>query len=259
MGEIDAFIASPWMIWAVLVVAAAAWIHGVMGMGFPLITLALIALVTELKTAVILTVLPNIAVNLYLIAKGGRWGESLGRHWRVAVYMPIGAVLGTKVLLAVPAEPLKLLLAFMILVYLNMARLREFSWDWLKRAPRTAEASVGLFAGFLSGTVSVSIPPLVIYFMALGLAPTAMVQIMNLCFVFGKGTQAATLAAAGEITRLVVFATVPLTLLSLLFLVWGTRVRSRAHTATYYGWLNKTLFAMALLLILQVLYAWWSR
>jgi uncharacterized membrane protein YfcA len=116
---------------------------------------------------------------------------------------------------------------------------------------------VGLFAGFLSGTVSVSIPPLVIYFMALGLAPTAMVQIMNLCFVFGKATQAVTLASAGEITRLVVFATVPLTLLSLLFLVWGTRVRSRAHTATYYGWLNKTLFAMALILIFQVVYTWW--
>jgi uncharacterized membrane protein YfcA len=257
MGEIDAFITSPWMIWAVLVVAAAGWIHGVMGMGFPLITIALIALVTELKTAVILTVLPNIAVNLYLIAQGGRWRESLGRHWRVALYMPIGAVLGTKVLLAVPAEPLKLLLAFMILVYLNMARLRKLSWDWLKRAPRTAEAGVGLFAGFLSGTVSVSIPPLVIYFMALGLAPTAMVQIMNLCFVFGKATQAATLAAAGEITRLVVFTTVPLTLLGLLFLAWGARVRSRAHTATYYGWLNKTLFVMALILIFQVAYAWW--
>lgn len=257
MGEIDAFIASPWMIWAILVVAAAAWIHGVMGMGFPLISITLIALVTELKTAVILTVLPNIAVNLYLIAKGGRWGESLGRHWPVAVYMPIGAVLGTKVLLAMPAEPLKLLLAFMILVYLNMARLRELRWDWLKRAPRIAEASVGLFAGFLSGTVSVSIPPLVVYFMALGLAPTAMVQIMNLCFVFGKATQAATLAAAGEITRLAAFATVPLALLSLLFLAWGTRVRARVHAVTYYGWLHKTLFAMALILLLQVAYSWW--
>lgn len=257
MPEIDAFITSPWMIWAVIVIAAAAWIHGVMGMGFPLISIALIAMVAELKTAVILTVLPNMAVNLYLIGKGGHWRESLGQHWRVAIYMPVGAALGTKVLLAVPAEPLKLLLAVMILAYLNLSRLRELRWDWLKRAPRTSEAGVGLFAGFLAGTVGVSIPPLVIYFMALGLAPTAMVQIMNLCFVFGKATQAATLVGAGEITLRVVLVTLPLTVLCLVFLAWGARVRSRAHPQAYYGWLNKTLFAMALLLILQVIHTWW--
>lgn len=256
MPEVDAFIHSSWMIYAVLVVAAAAWIHGVMGMGFPLITIALIAIVTDLKIAVILTVLPNIVLNLYLIAKGGNWRESLGPHWRVALYMPVGAIVGTKVLLAVPAEPLKLLLAAMILVYLDMARVKRLEWGWLARAPRASEAGVGLFAGFLSGTVSVSIPPLVVYFMALGLAPTAMVQIMNLCFVFGKATQAATLAWAGEITRLTLLATVPLTLIALVFLVAGVRLRNRAHAEQYYGWLNKTLLAMALILAGQVGRAW---
>ncbi len=256
MPEVDAFIQSPWMAYAVAVVAAAAWTHGVMGMGFPLITVALLAVVTDLKIAVILTVLPNIALNLYLIAKGGNWRESLGRHWRVALYMPLGAVIGTKVLIAVPAEPLKLLLAAMILVYLNMARVKQLEWRWLARAPRTSEAGVGLFAGFLSGTVSVSIPPLVVYFMALGLAPTAMVQIMNLCFVFGKATQAATLAWAGEITRLTLIATLPLTVIALVFLLVGVRLRSRAHPEQYYGWLNKTLLAMALILFAQVARAW---
>jgi uncharacterized membrane protein YfcA len=256
MPEVDAFIHSPWMIYAVAVVAGAAWIHGVMGMGFPLITIALIAIVTDLKIAVLLTVLPNIALNVYLVAKGGNWRESLGRHWRVAVYMPLGTVLGTQVLIALPAEPLKLLLAAMILAHLNLARLKGLEWGWLRRAQRTSEAGVGLFAGFLSGTVSVTIPPLVIYFMALGLAPTAMVQIMNLCFVFGKATQAATLAWSGEITRLTLAATVPLTALALAFLVAGVRRRSRAHAEQYYGWLNKTLLVMALILVAQVVRAW---
>lgn len=256
MPEVDAFIQSPWLVYAVAVVAAAAWIHGVMGMGFPLITIALLAVVTELKIAVILTVLPNIVVNLYLIGRGGNWRASLGRHWRVALYMPLGAMLGTRVLIAVPAEPLKLLLAAMILVYLNMARVKRLEWGWLARAPRAAEAGVGLFAGFLSGTVSVSIPPLVVYFMALGLAPTAMVQAMNLCFVFGKATQAATLAWAGEITRLTLLATLPLTAVALACLVAGVRLRDRARPEQYYGWLNRTLLAMALILVAQVARAW---
>jgi uncharacterized membrane protein YfcA len=256
MPEVDAFIQSPWMIYAVAVVAAGGWIHGVTGMGFPLITIALIAIVTELKIAVILTVLPNIVLNLYLIGSGGKWRESLGQHWRVALYMPLGAVIGTKVLLAVPAEPLKLLLAAMILVYLNMTRLKRLEWGWLRRAPRASEAGVGLFAGFLSGTVSVSIPPLVVYFMALGLAPAAMVQIMNLCFVFGKSTQAATLAFAGEITRLTLIATVPMTLIALACLVAGVRLRNRARPEQYYRWLHITLLAMVLILVAQVARTW---
>lgn len=143
MPEIDQFLTSYWAFWAVLVVAGAGWIHGVMGMGFPLITIALVAMTAVLKTAVLVTVLPNIAVNLYSIAKGGNWAHSLGSHWRIAVYVPLGAVVGTEMLLRIPAEPLKLLLAGMILLYLDMARLKRLSWNGLRMYPQDPAAADG--------------------------------------------------------------------------------------------------------------------
>ena len=79
-------------------------------------------MMTDIKTAVILTVFPNIAVNLICIATGGNWRLSIGKYWPVAVYVLIGTVVGTQILLITDSEPLKLFLALMIVVYLQQTR-----------------------------------------------------------------------------------------------------------------------------------------
>jgi hypothetical protein len=60
--------------------------HGTMGLGFPLIATPLVALLLDVKTAVLVTVIPNIAVNLLSILRGGggagAWADT-GR-WRRA-------------------------------------------------------------------------------------------------------------------------------------------------------------------------------
>ncbi|MFC6520169.1 hypothetical protein ACFQAT_10670 [Undibacterium arcticum] len=80
----------------------------------------------------------------------------------------------------------------MIVVYLQQARFRSLDWSVLKRHPRSSALLVGLLAGFLSGSVNVAVPPLVIYFGALGLGAVPMTQILNLCFLVGKSPQALT-------------------------------------------------------------------
>ena len=44
--------------------------HGAIGFGFPLISTPLVALLIDIKTAVLITVVPNIAVNIVNIARG---------------------------------------------------------------------------------------------------------------------------------------------------------------------------------------------
>ena len=73
-----------------LIVAVAAFAHGFIGLGFPMITTPCLALLTDLRTAVIVSVLPNIAVNIVSIARGGRWADSIGQHWRLAIYVLLG-------------------------------------------------------------------------------------------------------------------------------------------------------------------------
>jgi uncharacterized membrane protein YfcA len=239
---------------AVMVVAALA--HGTLGFGFPVISTPVVALMTDLRTAIVITVLPNMVVNIISVVRGGNWRDSIGRHWPVTLYVLAGTIVGTRALILVPQEPLKLLLAAMILVYLQQARLKRLDWSWLERNPRSSAALFGLVAGFLAGSVNVTVPPLVIYFMTLRLEALAMTQILNLCFLVGKSTQAATLAIAGKFSGAILLASLPLTLISVVALIAGMRIQGRIRPQAYQATLRVVLAVMAVMLMGQVVWGY---
>ena len=243
----------PLLIWIAIGVTifVAGLSQGAMGFGFPAISTPLLALMTDIKTAVLLNLLPNMTVNLISVIQGGNWRASLGVYWPVAIYTLIGSFIGAGVLIYAPAEPLRLLLAAMILVYLYQKQIALLNWDALMRRPRTAQATFGLAGGFFSGSVNNALPPLLIYFMLLGVETTIMTQILNLCFLGGKMVQAATLATAGELSLRAAAANLPLTLVALVGMWAGKRIQSRVSVATYQSLLRKILIVVALLLIWQ--------
>ena len=121
MTQLDALLESPTLVLVVVVLIVAALAHGTMGFGFPLISTPMIAMMTDIQTAVLVTLFPNLAVNLISIFGGGNWRSSLAKYWHVAAYVAIGTVAGTRLLIIADPEPLKLLLAAMIVVYLQQA------------------------------------------------------------------------------------------------------------------------------------------
>jgi uncharacterized membrane protein YfcA len=138
---------------------------------------------------VLITVVPNIAVNLVSVVRGGNWRESIGRYWPMAVWVGLGTIIGTHFLLVASPELLQLLLAAMIVVFLLQERIRQLDLTWIGRHPAPSGAAFGVLAGLFSGAVNVSAPPLVIYFMMLELPPLALTQMLNLCFIVGKPIQ----------------------------------------------------------------------
>jgi len=96
---------------------------------------------------------------------------------------------------------------------------------------------------------------LIIYFSELALAPLALVQSLNLCFMAGKAAQLATFAlAGGHLSPPVLLASVILSVLAGLCLLAGGRVRQRLAAETYRQWLRYVLFVMALVLIVQFIF-----
>ena len=82
---------SPLLIVAIVaIVIVAGLAHGTLGFGFPLVSTPLVALLVDVKTAVLVTVVPNIALNLISVARGGKWGQSVGEHWPLAGWVVIG-------------------------------------------------------------------------------------------------------------------------------------------------------------------------
>jgi len=230
---------------------AAGFTQGALGFGFPAISTPVLVLVTDVKSAIVLNLLPNFLVNLIGVVRGGNWRASLGKYWPVAFYVLIGSFLGAQFLIVAPQEPLRLLLALIIIAYLYQHRLAQLNWSWLARHPRLSEFAFGMTGGFFSGSVNNSLPPLLIYFMLLGVEATVMTQVLNLCFLGGKVVQAGTLGLSGEIRLSAALANVPLTAIALTGLYAGTRLQKRFSRQGYSRALRAVLAVIALVLIAQ--------
>ena len=242
-----------WTLWLACagVMLAAGVTQGTLGFGFPALSTPIMALLIDTKTAIILNLLPNFTLNLIGVVRGGNWRESIGKYWPVAVYMLVGAVLGTQFLIYAPRDPVRLLLALSIFAYLYQHKLARLDWSWLQRRPRLSAMVFGLTGGFFSGSVNQSLPPLLIYFTRLAVPVVVMTQALNLCFLGGKAMQAATLGAAGQINITQAFANVPLAIVGVTGLYAGMAAQKRVSADTYRRLLRYLLFVIALILLWQ--------
>jgi hypothetical protein len=112
-----------------VIIGFAALVHGTIGIGFPLIATPLLALITDVRTAILLLVLPTVVVNMANILRGGRSNLSPAVYWPLAVYGMIGSLIGTRMLIVFSPDPFLPLMAAMLVIYLNAERLGAgFAW-----------------------------------------------------------------------------------------------------------------------------------
>jgi len=234
-----------------LIMALAALVHGTMGLGFPMVATPLLALITDVRQAVILTLIPTVIVNVASIAKGGQWGQSIRRYWPLAVYALVGSFLGSHILLLGEASYLRLVLAAMILLYLNTHRFKIGYGDWIRGHLGWSMLIFGSLAGFFAGTVNVMVPVLIIFVLELGLGAVAMVQVFNLCFLSGKLSQIIVLGSYGLLGGNYVQYIIPLCFVTLVFLGAGFTLRKKIEVSTYSKVLRLPLYLIAAILVAQ--------
>ena len=228
-------------------------VHGTLGLGFPMLATPLLAMLIDVRSAILIVLIPTLCINVASTARGGNWRESIGRYWPIALYGAVGSIIGTRLLVVTDPAPYKLLLAAMILLYLNVERF-GVRLGWIRSKPQLAYAVFGLAGGFLAGSVNVMVPALVVFALEMRLASAVAVQLMNFCFFFGKVSQGLVFYHSGMLTAQVLQATVPLAGISLLALAAGMTLRGRIDAETYRRWLRKVLYAIAAMLIVQ--YGW---
>jgi uncharacterized membrane protein YfcA len=232
------------------IVLFAGLVHGTLGLGFPMVATPLVAMLTDVLSAMLIVLVPTLTVNVVSIIRGGNWRKHIGRFWPLAVYGAAGSMLGTRLLILTDPGPYKLLLAAVILLYLNVNRF-GFRMPWVRRKPALAFAVFGLAGGVLAGTVNVMVPALIVFALEAGLTPTATVQVFNFCFLFGKLSQAGVFAVSGVLTLQTVLATLPIAGITVLALGLGMLLRRRIDPETYRAWMRRVLFVIALVLVGQ--------
>ena len=245
------------ILWLTLAVVFSGFIQGALGFGFPFIATPMVAMVVDMRTAIITVLLPTLATIVITLVTSGPLGPVMKRFWMMPVYAALGALAGTWLFVAAPEAPYQLLLALIIIVYLNLDRIARGDWPLIKRHERAFGPLAGAAAGLFEGTANVAAPPLIIYYLALGLSPAMMVEAMQICFMVGKTTQFTVLTLHGGVSSAQWLATLPLCVIAVAAGFGGARMRGRIDAAMFRKWVKRALAIIALALLAQYAYNAW--
>jgi uncharacterized membrane protein YfcA len=237
--------------WVAFACLVAGFAHGALGFGFPMVATPIVAAAIDIRSAIALLAPVTLALTVISALRGAALASVVRDAWYLLVAIALGAWFGTQLLLAVAPEPFVLVLAAVILLYLNLDRLGRGRSALVQRLPVPFGLAFGFAAGVSEAVANVAGPLLLIYFMLLGLAPMQIVQTLNLCFSLGKGAQTAAWVASGEIGARAWLAIGALAVPAVAALFAGMRVRDRIDAATYRRWLRGALWALAGVLLLQ--------
>ena len=247
------------IIWMALpAILVAALVHGTFGIGFPMIATPLLALYTDVLTAVCITLLPTISVNLAMIARGNKEQfRDIHKHLLILPFLITGAVIGTFLLLWLDPRPFFLVLAAAILLYLKQDKIEKIDFGWVRQRTKLAYVIFGLSAGLMAGTVNVMVPVLIILFLELRLAAAPMILLFNINFFTGKLTQSLILSQQSlNDIELILPASLWLVPVAFVTLYLGTRLRTYINENRYLKVLRGVLWVMVGILIARFIGAY---
>ena len=233
----------------------AALVHGAMGIGFPMVATPLIAVLMDVRLAIILTLLPTVVVNVASILGSKNPGPALRPYFNLFSSTLLGSVVGTMMLMQFDAGIFRVALAGLIILFLGIRlfgdHLSISQKVWTTPNNKPVMMLFGFVAGISAGTTNVMVAILIIYMFGLGLNRPQMIPVLNSCFLVGKLCQIVMLSYAGLISLTVVQLTIPLAGIALGALVLGRKVGERLPMASYHRILYALLFALAVMLVIQ--------
>jgi uncharacterized protein len=229
-----------------LAVAAAAFVKGAIGFGFPTLGTPLLTLLVDVKTAFVVLIVPNIVMDGIQFVRSGAPRATVRRLTPLVLFGAAGTVVGTHLLAALASRTVLLILGGVILVFvaLNVARLSPRlppQWEWW------ASPVAGLLTGVIGGVTNVPGTPLVLYFYALGLAKREFVSAVSFTFVLYKLVQLAAVTWYGLMTTTLLGWSALMSFAALAGFTLGLQVQDRLAPA---------MFNRVVLIFLAILGAW---
>ena len=155
----------------VLITVAAAFfcggvVKGVVGIGLPLTSIALMTTVIDLRLAIPLLVVPILATNIVQAFRGGRFLELIRQYWLMLVTAAIGVYAGTAALYSVELSYLLTMLGVVVAAY-SLMNLTSFRLNTSEKNIPIWSPIVGFLSGGLAGTTGSIGVPVIIYYQAL--------------------------------------------------------------------------------------------
>ena len=228
--------------------AIAALLHGLTGLGFPMITTSVLANMFSFEKAIIMALLPSLLINLIILLSQNErpflqeLTYYIRQYWLLILSSIIGGYFGVKLLLLLDVIYLYLLLSFIILFYVFTSFI-GIRW----RIPINAFTLIlfGSLAGLIGNATNAMAPLLMIYLLSTDKSTKEIIKAGNLAYLTGKIVQFWMLKSAIFALPHIELLTLGfITLLSLLFLFIGIKFRAKV---------SKLFFTRLILVILLIL------
>jgi uncharacterized membrane protein YfcA len=230
----------------------AGMVKGVIGLGLPTVSLALMTVVLGLPQAMGLLLIPSFLTNAWQALAGGKFTIIFRRIWPFILLATITVWIGAIALTRVDLSVLSALLGMLLVTYavLNLSGVR------LQIEPRH-EVWAGLVAGavngILTGMTGSFVVPGVMFLQAIGLPRDHLVQAMGILFT--ASTLALAVALGGnnlltvELGALSALAVVP----AILGMIAGQFIRKRMSEAVFRKVFFISIFVLGSYIIVSAL------
>ena len=174
-------------------------VKGVIGLGLPTISLAVLTVAIDLPNAMALLLVPSFVTNLWQAAVGGSARPIVQRLWPFLLMATVTVWLGAAALTRIDLELLSALLGALLVVYstVNLAGFRL-------TITLPQEVWIGPLAGsangVLTGMTGSFVVPGVMFLQAIGLSRDMLIQAMGMLFTLSTLALAVALQGNGLLT-----------------------------------------------------------
>ncbi len=230
----------------------ASLVHGSIGFGFGMIATPLVAMYSDMQTTITYMLLPTMMANIISILSEGKFFEALKKFWFIIVLMVIGSAIGTVLLVYTNSELFKLLLAFIIILYLLQSVI-NIKATFIARYPKSSTYGLGIFGGVMSGLTNVVAPLMIMYTLELKYSKKDAIQLSNLCFLFTKIGQIGVFLYYGVYTLNTLEVSFWGILAVCLGMFLGVKIKTKIDTKLYGKILKFLLLIIACLLIIETI------
>jgi uncharacterized protein len=220
------------IIYVAFVYILAGFVKGVVGVGLPTISLALLAVVLGLKDAMLILLVPSIITNLVQALTGGRLYELTKRLWIFLLLLCLLTWFSTGMLVIADGNLLTIGLGVVLLLYCA-------SYFFKIKIPTPGENEkwlsplMGALTGVSTGLTGTFVVPGTLYLQSMQLNRHSLVQSMGLSGSIATISLGASLGERGVLSHDLLIISCVMIIPALIGMGLGTKVRSKIDEISF--------------------------
>ena len=223
-------------------------VKGVIGLGLPTVSLAILTIAFDLTTAMALLLVPSFVTNVWQALVGGEALNVIKRLWWFFTIATATIWVGSLALPAVDHQWLSALLGLSLIIYATIA-LSGAKLDLPKQHQTWAGGVAAAVNGILAGMTGSFVVPGVMYLQSIGLSRTALIQAMGMLFTVSTAALAVVLGNHGLLNADLGTVSLAALLPAIGGMMIGQKIRAQLSDATFRRVFFVSVFIVGLYII----------